>query len=215
MKESFIQIGAGAGDLDPRANYRDGFTETVKGIPRDKIDKIILVEPNPINIPLLKECWKEYPEAEIYEIGIVPKEFGDKNLILYYCPSDAPHYQVASIKKEHVKKHYGENCTLKEFTIKTRHLEEFISEAAGSASIGILALDIEGIDAEVVLEMKFGFNLRYLSFEDTHLGNDKERVIKHLCDSGFRYSGTGLDHRGLDSLYVNEKCDKKNLLIIR
>lgn len=26
----FIQVGTGAGDLDPRANFRDGFTELIK-----------------------------------------------------------------------------------------------------------------------------------------------------------------------------------------
>jgi hypothetical protein len=26
----YVQIGAGAGDQDPRANFRDGFTEFVK-----------------------------------------------------------------------------------------------------------------------------------------------------------------------------------------
>lgn len=30
----FVQIGAGAGDLDKRANCRDGFTELIKKIPR-------------------------------------------------------------------------------------------------------------------------------------------------------------------------------------
>ena len=49
----FIQIGAGAGDLDKRANCRDGFTEIIKSLPRHMIKKIILVEPNPLNIPLL------------------------------------------------------------------------------------------------------------------------------------------------------------------
>ena len=57
----FIQIGAGAGDLDKRANCRDGFTEFIKNLPRERIKKIILVEPNKLNIPLLKECWKNYP----------------------------------------------------------------------------------------------------------------------------------------------------------
>jgi hypothetical protein len=38
----FIQIGAGAGDLDKRANYRDGFTEFIKKKPRQSIKKIIL-----------------------------------------------------------------------------------------------------------------------------------------------------------------------------
>ena len=64
----FIQIGAGAGDLDSGAGYRDGFTEFVKKLPRERIKKIILVEPNPLNIPFLRECWKDFPEAEIFEL---------------------------------------------------------------------------------------------------------------------------------------------------
>lgn len=35
----FVQIGAGAGDLDVRANCRDGFTEFIKKLPRDQIKK--------------------------------------------------------------------------------------------------------------------------------------------------------------------------------
>ena len=35
----FIQIGAGAGDLDKRANCRDGFTEFIKKLPRERIKK--------------------------------------------------------------------------------------------------------------------------------------------------------------------------------
>ena len=31
----FIQIGAGAGDLDSRANNRDGFTEFIKKLPKE------------------------------------------------------------------------------------------------------------------------------------------------------------------------------------
>lgn len=36
----FIQIGAGAGDLDVRANCRDCFTELVKKLPRNRIKKL-------------------------------------------------------------------------------------------------------------------------------------------------------------------------------
>ena len=36
----FIQIGAGAGDKDSRANYRDGFTEFVKKLPKNRIKKL-------------------------------------------------------------------------------------------------------------------------------------------------------------------------------
>lgn len=38
----FVQIGAGAGDLDPRAHHRDGFTEIIKSLSLSSTDKIIL-----------------------------------------------------------------------------------------------------------------------------------------------------------------------------
>ena len=88
----FIQVGAGAGDLDKRANCRDGFTEFIKSLPRDRIRKIILVEPNPMNIHLLRECWKDYPEAVIYQIGIIPNSLETETIKFYYCKNDLSHY---------------------------------------------------------------------------------------------------------------------------
>ena len=79
------------------------FTEFIKNLPREHIKKIVLVEPNPLNISLLKECWKDYPESIIYQIGIVTKDYKNNTIDLYYCPLDQPHYQVASIKKSCTK----------------------------------------------------------------------------------------------------------------
>ena len=199
----FIQIGAGAGDLDKRANCRDGFTEFIKKLPRQSIKKIILVEPNPLNIPLLKECWKDYPEAIIYEIGIVPKNYQNNTIDLYYCPLDGPHYQVASINKSHIRKHYGENCELEKFIIPVKQLEHFINEIT-TDEIDLLALDIEGIDAEIVLDINFNnLKLKYISFEHLHLGEYKENVLNHLKNNNYEFLGSGIDHNGYDYLYIN------------
>jgi len=201
----FIQIGAGAGDLDTRANCRDGFTEFIKKLPREHIKKIILVEPNPLNITLLKECWKDYPEAVIYEIGIVPKEYQNDTINLYYCPEDAPHYQVASIKKSHIYKHYGENCKLEKFTIPVKHIENFINEVT-TEEIELLSLDIEGIDSEILLDINFNnLNLKYLSFEHLHLDENTEKVKYHLNNYNYHYLGLGVDYNGFDYLYINGK----------
>jgi hypothetical protein len=205
----FIQIGAGAGDLDKRANYRDGFTEFIKNKPREMIKKIILVEPNPLNIPLLKECWKDYPEAVIYEIGIVPINYQNNSMCLYYCPLDAPHYQVASINKNHVQKHYGENCELNNFIIPVRQLENFINEVT-TEEIELLALDIEGIDAEVILDINFkNLKLKYLSFEHIHLGEYRNNVFNHLKINNYEFLGLGIDHNGFDHLYINRNLNDK------
>jgi FkbM family methyltransferase len=199
----FIQIGAGAGDLDTRANCRDGFTEFIKKLPRNNIKRIILVEPNPLNIPLLKECWKDYPEASIYEIGIVPKNYKNNTIDLYYCPLDAPHYQVASINKSHIQKHYGNTCEIDSFNIPVKNLETFIKEVTNE-DIELLALDIEGIDAEILLDINFdNLKLKYLSFEHLHLGKNKNTVLNHLKRNNYKFLGLGVDHNGYDYLYIN------------
>ena len=105
----FIQIGAGGGDKDSIAHYRDGYTEFIKKIPLNRIKKIILVEPNPVNIPFLRECWKDYKEVFIYELAIIPENINLKNIDFYYSLYDGPNYQVASIVKQHVLNHYGGN----------------------------------------------------------------------------------------------------------
>jgi FkbM family methyltransferase len=199
----FIQIGAGAGDLDKRANYRDGFTDFIKKLPREHINQIILVEPNPLNIPLLKECWKDYPQSIIFEIGIVQKEYKNDTIDLYYCPLDGPNYQVASINKNHVQKHYGENCELEKFIIPVKNLDNFINEVT-TEEIELLALDIEGIDAEILLDINFDkLKLKYLSFEHLHLGENKEKVLNHLNNNNYEFLGLGVDHNGYDYLYIN------------
>jgi FkbM family methyltransferase len=198
----YIQIGAGAGDLDERAQCRDGFTEFIKRLPREHVRKIILVEPNPLNIPKLKECWKDYPESSIYEIGIVPKTHEGSSVLLHYCPLDAPHYQVASIDKGHVQKHYGHDCELSTFTIPVTSLEAFIRSTT-TGPIELLSLDIEGIEAAVLLDISFDLvDVRYLSFEHLHLGDARERVLHHLATNRFEFVGQGVDHNGYDYLYV-------------
>jgi hypothetical protein len=205
----FIQIGAGAGDLDKRANYRDGFTEFIKKLPRDHIKQIILVEPNPLNIPLLKECWKEYPESVIYEIGIVPENYKNNTIDFYYCPLDAPHYQVASVNKSHIQKHYGSDCTLDKFIIPVKNIHDFINEVT-TEEIELLSLDIEGLDSEILLDINFSkIKLKYISFEYIHLGNDREKVLNHLKNNNYTFVGTGVDYQGFDYLYINSKFNIK------
>lgn len=202
----FIQIGSGAGDLDTRAHCRDGFTEFVKQLPRERIRKIILVEPNPFNIPLLKECWKDYPESTIYPIAIVPSGYNEKTIDFYYCPMDAPHYQVASVKKTHIEKHYGDGCPLHQISVPVNHLERFIRETT-TEEIELLALDIEGLDAEILMDTEWSqVNVKYLSFEHLHLGESRENVLEHLRHHRYAYLGSGVDHNGYDYLYINQCC---------
>jgi len=198
----FIQVGAGAGDLDSGVSFHDGFTEFIKKLPRERIKKIILVEPNPINIPKLRECWKDYPEATIYELAIVPKNIKEDTVTLYYEKDDGPHFQVASIIKDHVQKHYQNKSEFNTFTARTKHLEDFINEIT-KEEIELLALDIEGIDAEILLDIDYNnLKVKFLSFEHLHLGNNTESVLLKLTNNNFNYLGNGVDYNGYDHLFA-------------
>jgi FkbM family methyltransferase len=205
--ESYIQIGAGAGDQDARADFRDGFTEFVKRRPPNQIAKIILVEPNPFNIEALKRCWKDYPQAQILQMGVCPRSLvtTEKKQTFYYAEEDAPHFQVFSLKKEHVQKHYPDG-TIRSVEVPVVPINQFIDRIIGVEHISMFALDIEGIDAEILLDIDWrNINVEYVSFEDIHLGRKRIAVLRHLGRSGYMFVGSGLDTNGFDLMYQKLK----------
>jgi hypothetical protein len=197
-----MQIGAGAGDRDSRLDFRDGFTELVKKQDKSTIDKIILIEPNLTNIPELTVCWKDYPQAVIYQIGICLESAMEKSITFFYVEEDAPHFQVFSMNKEHVQKHYPDK-EIKSKIVQCKTLIEFLNENLNGASIDTLAIDIEGIDAELVLETDWTkIDCRYISIEHLHLGDNSEKVKQKLIDAGYKYNGDGIDHKGYDWSFI-------------
>ena len=101
----YVHIGAGAGDLDAGALFRDGFSEFVKKN-NDEDKRIFLVEANPSNISKLKISWKDYKNVEIFDFAITSSKQNEKRIKFYYSLDDAPHYQQFSNDIEHVKKNY-------------------------------------------------------------------------------------------------------------
>jgi len=202
VKKIYIQIGAGAGDQDSRGNYRDGFTELVKAQDPESIERIILVEPNPTNIENLQKCWQDYPKAEIYQLGICLKTQLEKQITFYYVEEDAPHFQVFSMLEQHVRKHYPHQ-QIKTKTIDCVTLEEFLGKVVGDTIIDVLALDIEGIDAEIILENNWNkIRCRYISLEHLHLGQYRQAVVDTLAASGYQYTGNGIDVNNYDWSFV-------------
>lgn len=78
-----------------------------------------------------------------------------------------------------------------------------MNETIDKEEIELLALDIEGIDAEVILNLNFNeINVKYLSFEHIHLGDHRQHVLRLLHDNRFKYIGPGCDHNNYDKLFV-------------
>lgn len=200
----YVQVGAGAGDKDSRANFRDGFTEYIKKLDKSLIGRILLIEPNPINIPFLRECWEDYPQAEFFNIGICLKVSLEKFINFYYAEEDGPNYQVFSMSMDHVQKHYP-NQVLKESIVECITLDEFIKKNIAHNEIELLALDIEGIDAEILMETDFKkINCHQISFEYLHLGDKSKMVAETLVNGNYKFIGKGLDHNGYDYLYEKQ-----------
>jgi FkbM family methyltransferase len=206
LKKIYVQVGAGAGDLDTRedVNCRDGFTELVKALDASEIDKIVLVEPNPINIPLLIKCWEKYNSAMICHIGISTSLYADSYIRFYYAEEDAPHYQTFSMSKKHVQDHYPES-ELKHTDVHCVTLSKVLEKTIGlDAEIELLALDVEGIDAEILLDTDWSkIKCKNLSFEYIHITNALLliSICNHLAMHGFRFVGKGVDVNGYDVMF--------------
>ena len=203
VRGCFVQIGAGAGDLDVRANFKDGFTYIVKRIDPSVVECVVLVEPNLKNLKLLKESWSSFSNSKIFNIAIVTNSSVSEHCKFYFSELDAPHYQTCSIDAAHVLKHYPTErySDLGSFTVKGIRLETFL-EQEPSQKIALLSLDIEGIDCEVVLETDFSkFDIQFLSIESLHMGIAIDSVYVHLKKCGFEFVGSGVDWNGYDILF--------------
>lgn len=197
----YVQIGACVGDRDTAFEGRDGFSEYVKSRTIAPDDRILLVEPNPVHLPALARAWRRYSQAEIYAIGICPPSAAARSLTFYYAAEDGPTFHVFSLDPQHVRNHYPD-AELLQTTVECLSLNEFLDEAVGGAPIALLSLDIEGIDAEVILSTDWSrVDCELLSFEHLHLGERRGAVAEHLEAHGFGYLGRGVDHIGCDHLY--------------
>ena len=198
MSKLFMHLGAGAGDLDERANFRCGFTEFVKKNYKQN-DKVILVEANPINIKKLRETYKNYRNIKILNLGIATKK--TKKIKFYYTEDDAPHFQATSIIKEHVLKHYPGN-KIKNFIIKAISINDLLVKLKVK-KIDYLSIDLEGMDYEIFMQINLKkIIIENLSIEYLHLNYlKKKRLINYLSQYGFSYCGFGYDHNNFDYLF--------------
>ena len=202
MKKIFVHLGAGAGDLDKRANFRCGFTELIK----DKCsedDEALVIEANPKNIEKLEMCYQNFKNVKVLNLAITHEI--SKELVFFFTEDDAPHYQVCSVDINHVKKHYP-NSDIKNFKIQAVNINDFFQKYVGN-KIDYLSIDLEGIDYNVIMKIDFKkIKVENISIEHLHLKNhEKKNMINNLNNFGFSYCGNGYDHNNYDYLFKNKK----------
>ena len=194
----FVHIGAGAGDLDPTTNFRDGFSELVKNH-ESNAKKVFIVEANPINIKKLKKCWKNYKSVKIFNFAIVSNKIKNEKIRFYYCKKDAPHYQLFSSDIKHVK-HYFPNLKIESKLIRTVKIKDFMEKNFKKKIIDFFSVDVEGGDFDIIINLDLKkYNIQNISLEYLHLTiMQKKKLIKKLIANGYSYNGFGVDHNNID-----------------
>jgi FkbM family methyltransferase len=188
-----VQLGAATGN--------DHVTELVKN---KDLDFLYLVEANQLNIPLLKECYKNTNNHFIDNLAIVSKKETD-TIKLYYSTLDSNNsYQISSINKEHVSHYYPQNENLKFFEISCCTLEEYLN-LNNIKKLDYLFIDIESLDADVILDLDLDkYDIKNIQIEWLHIGI-KENLILDKFKKHNYIMEIGLDKDKFDRIFIKNK----------
>ena len=210
---NFVHIGAGAGDLDPSSNFRDGFSEYVKKH-KSKLKKIYVVEANPKNINKLKKTWKNYKNIKILNCAITANNFKKKKIKLFYSEDDAPHYQLLSNNIQHVKQYYPKS-KIKFIIVKTLKISSFLNKYFKNKIIESLSIDVEGADFDILMSIDLTKHIiNNISVEYLHLNKiQKKKIINKFLSKGYSYNGFGIDHNNIDWLFTKKNSLWNNLIM--
>ena len=173
-----VQIGSNRGNDDLSRELKKAFSN---------LEFALFVEPNSLHIEDLKTCYSCYSNAiiENIAIGFIPNQ---DDMTIFYHVDDGPGYEVASCKYEHVRYHYptGE---IKSFNISCITLEELLDKHH-IIDLDWLLLDVEGIDAELVLSFNWQkYNIKRIDVESIHLdryGKYRDKIHKMFLDMGYK-----------------------------
>lgn len=153
----------------------------------EELELAIFVEANPLHINDLKKCYSKYKNIIIENIAIKPQSYLENKLTFYYYEDDAPFYERTSCVKSHLIKHY-ENFTqskLHTFSVSTLTISELF-EKYNIKSLDWLLLDVEGIDAELLLETNWGnYDIKRIEYEQLHLGEYEVEIEKIFRNLGY------------------------------
>jgi FkbM family methyltransferase len=170
-----VQLGANKGDDELAKHIKKNY---------DKLDFALFVEANPLHIGNLKNCYSCYENVLIENIAIKVPSYSQDILKLYYHKNDGPMYHVASSIKEHVLVYYSLEG-LRSFDIPCITLEKLFNKYK-ITSLDWLLLDVEGIDAEILLTTDWHkYNIKKIEYERLHLGNYEKQIENLFKQLGY------------------------------
>jgi hypothetical protein len=150
----------------------------------------LFVEANSLHIEDIKKCYEKYDNLIVDNIAIKTPLQEQDTLTIYYHTNEHPDYGMASCNIEHIKKHmtwcpHLQGGEIKSFDVNCITLEQLF-EKHSVEELDWLYLDIEGIDAEVLLTFNWQkYKIRRIEFEQLHLGHYKDAIKNMMIGMGY------------------------------
>lgn len=179
MTLNIVQIGANRGD--------DDLTKIIRSLPSSNlIGRLVLVEPLSVHHEALRNCYTDCsPEIHALAIGVDAQA----TTTFYYHLDDGPLYEVASLQKDHIRKHACHNPALANddrlasVTVPCMTPDELLQHIQVPHP-DILFLDCEGADGDIVSHLlRTHHRPLNIYFEHLHLKNDS--VYGSLSSAGY------------------------------
>lgn len=168
-----VQLGANRG--------YDGLHNWLKNNNSVDIEKLILVEPMTEHHKSLNECYSEI-KNKIIDSSAIGLEEGEFDL--YWTPKDGPLFEVTSLVRDHVVKHWG-NTDIRSIKVKVKTLEQLL-DYYNLKKIDWLLIDVEGLDAEIALNFNWQkYEITKVDIEHLHLGQNKNKINSLFSDMGY------------------------------
>ena len=180
-------------------NGYDGLTKFINDN-NLKMFKCILVEPNKLHNESLLECYKKVENVIIENVAVKPPYILEDKVEIFYHINDGPKYEVASMVRSHVEKHYN-GGEIKSFIVKSITIEELLDKH-NLINIDWLLIDVEGLDAELVLTFNWSkYNIKKIDIEHLHLGDKKQEVFDLFEKMNYKQIN-GSDLHGYDIGFI-------------
>lgn len=178
QKISVVQVGTNHA-YDELSDY------LTKTYDNKDIDLLLLIEPNRFHNPTIKKCYEKYDNVIIENIAIKPSNLPENKTKIYYRDFIGGNFEVASCSFEHVLYHDYVQGDINSFEVSCLSLEELLDKHS-ITSLDWLLLDIEGIDAQVILNFSWEkYDIKRVDFEHLHLKENKELIKQKFLDMGY------------------------------
>jgi FkbM family methyltransferase len=176
-----VQIGSNKGNDDLSKYLKSNF---------EKLDFGLFVEPNVLCIEDLKKCYSNYDNIFIENVAIKTPFQDEDELEIFYNTYDYS-MEISSCKLSHIETHTYwcpeiKNGEIKSFKIPSLTLENLF-EKYNIIDLDWLLLDVEGIDAEIILTFNWEkYKIKRIEFEHLHLGNFKYNIKCMMNGMGYK-----------------------------